>query len=86
MAQQGLKFPWFDRGTASSNVDVLGAHFYSIALLGVGTIVVLLFFSLAAAPVTDTDANLECRERSTAVEGRPSWPLVFRDGQRRCIP
>lgn len=86
MAQRGLKFPWFDRGTASSNVDVLGAHFYSIALLGAGTIVVLLFFSLAASPATDTDASLECRERSTTVEGRPSWPLVFRDGQRRCIP
>lgn len=68
MAQRGLKFPWFDRGTASSNVDVLGAHFYSIALLGVRTIVVLLFFSLAASPATDTDASLECRER----RARPS--------------
>lgn len=34
-SQRGLKFPGGSpRGTASSNVDVLGAHFYSIALLG----------------------------------------------------
>lgn len=35
-SQRGLKFPGGSpRGTTSSNVDVLGAHFYSIALLGV---------------------------------------------------
>lgn len=64
-SQRGLKFPGGSpRGTASSNVDVLGAHFYSIALLGVTSQPWFCSF------FTDTRASLECRER-----GRP-WPLV----------
>lgn len=58
-AQRGLKFPRFGRGTVSSNVDVLGAHFYSIALLGAvpsrGS--ALFVFPLAASPTAASDTR-----------------------------